>query len=233
LTVLSNGSLVSGSFGEIKIWNPYSGQLLRTLNGHTQNVHNLKIINNGNLLSSDYSLHLQTQIKIWELSTGALLKEFTMKSSRDVVALENGHMVTASKEKVQIWNLQDGSLINEIAIDSRTDVRLAALHNGDLAFTTTYFYDCIIHIIDPMTGVFKTNISESDLSEVSFLSELSNNELLMSKYQVDSRTSLNIYDLTNMTLKKKIKASRSYSAITLKDGRLAFGSLTDINIMNN
>jgi len=62
LTVLSDGSLVSGSNDNtIKIWDVKNGQTIKTLTGHTNSVRALTVLPDGSLVSGSYD----NTIKIW------------------------------------------------------------------------------------------------------------------------------------------------------------------------
>ena len=62
LTVLSDGSLVSGSDDNtIKIWDIKNGQTIKTLTGHTDSVYALTVLPDGSLASGSYD----NTIKIW------------------------------------------------------------------------------------------------------------------------------------------------------------------------
>ena len=63
LAVLLNGDLASGSYEEIKIWNPTDGTLKRTLEGHSDTALSLAVLPNGDLASGSYD----GTIKIWNV----------------------------------------------------------------------------------------------------------------------------------------------------------------------
>ncbi len=61
LNLLPDGSLISGSFKSIKIWNSNNGTLVRTLTGHTGAVSSLVLLSDNSLASGSSD----KTIKIW------------------------------------------------------------------------------------------------------------------------------------------------------------------------
>ncbi|MBD2169192.1 hypothetical protein H6G04_33030 [Calothrix membranacea FACHB-236] len=69
-TILASGS----SDNKIRLWNPRTGDPLRTINGHLGEVKSILISPDGEIL---FSGSADTTIKLWQLATGKLLHTLT------------------------------------------------------------------------------------------------------------------------------------------------------------
>ncbi len=72
--------LASGSQDRtIRIWSISSGELIRTLEGHTRGINSIALSPDGQILASASD---DTTIKLWQASTGELLHTLTGQNSR-------------------------------------------------------------------------------------------------------------------------------------------------------
>lgn len=136
-TLLENGNLVSGSVdGTIKIWDSYNGTLKLTLTGHTKKINSLATLKNGDLVSGSDDC----TIKVWNVITGALKTSFNIhnESVSSLVVLKNGDLASASSNSIKIWNANDGVEKKNIK-NENSNVKLAALENGDLASAHVFY----------------------------------------------------------------------------------------------
>jgi WD40 repeat protein len=105
MAVLPNGYLVSGGAGNtIKIWNTDTGNLVRTLSGHTDQVYAFTVLPNGYLVSGSGDM----SIKIWDTSSGSLINTLRKHTSwlHSFVVLNNGYLVSCGGDStIKIWNL--------------------------------------------------------------------------------------------------------------------------------
>jgi WD40 repeat protein len=84
-----NNTVISGSEDNtIKIWNSITGQIKRTLTGHTGAVNYLSVTPNGNYLVSAED----KKIRIWNVQTGTLIRE--LKNSNGKI-----NFIRASQDK--------------------------------------------------------------------------------------------------------------------------------------
>ncbi|MBW4633649.1 MAG: WD40 repeat domain-containing protein [Iphinoe sp. HA4291-MV1] len=106
-TILASGS----SDHKIRLWNPITGEPLRTLSGHSGEVKAIAISPNGEFLISGSA---DKTIKIWHLDTGCVLHTLTGHSDEVksvVVSLDGQTLFSASADKtIKIWSLYTGEL---------------------------------------------------------------------------------------------------------------------------
>ena len=75
---MQNGLLASSSDDKsIKIWDPVSTKLIKTLTNHTDVVNGLTVLENGYLASGSGD----TNVKIWDTNTGNVIKTITGHSN--------------------------------------------------------------------------------------------------------------------------------------------------------
>ncbi|HCF27228.1 MAG TPA: hypothetical protein DEV81_08500 [Cyanobacteria bacterium UBA11049] len=106
-SILASGS----SDSKIRLWNPLSGELLRTLTGHSDEVKSVAISPDGQTLISGSA---DTRIKIWRLSTGKLLHTLTGHSAQvnSVAISPDGEtLISGSADtSIKIWCLNTAKL---------------------------------------------------------------------------------------------------------------------------
>jgi WD40 repeat protein len=102
LLELTNGNLVSGSFDKnLKIWNESTGELVRVLKGHRNNVTCAVQIDVGRLASSG---DLDGSVIIWSLETGDILRKqwcdiSCFSSIRDFISFKHPFVATACNQR--------------------------------------------------------------------------------------------------------------------------------------
>ena len=93
---------MSGSSDKtIKIWNIEDGSVKRTLIGHISEVFSLRVLVNGDLFS------IGNGLKIWDVETGIVKKEFKAKSINmnfSLQELKNGDIVSATCDEITVWS---------------------------------------------------------------------------------------------------------------------------------
>lgn len=134
--------LIQGSYnGEIKIWNVETGELLRTLEGHTDDVHCIALNKNQSLmLSGDWGTNI---IKLWNTEDFSEIRTFVGHQSyvNHVIFNEaKDQVISASNdETIRVWNINDGSLIrtltghtfwvNTVLLDEQTGLLYSAAYD--------------------------------------------------------------------------------------------------------
>ncbi len=96
LLKLTNQFLASGSYdNSIKIWNIETGQLIRTLQGHSDYVVSLSLIEASGFLAS---ASWDETIKIWNYDTGECIITITGHTNKVValVLIQNNILVSGS-----------------------------------------------------------------------------------------------------------------------------------------
>lgn len=108
--------LVSGSSdNKIRMWNPRTGDPLRTLNGHVGEVTSIAISTDGQILVSGSA---DKTIKIWHLETGKVLHTLIghTEDVKSVVISPDGQtFFSASADKtIKMWRLYTGELLQTL-----------------------------------------------------------------------------------------------------------------------
>lgn len=131
--VSADGSiLASGSSdNKIRLWNPRTGELLRTLNGHSGAVKSIAMTSDGQILVSGGA---DTTIKIWHLDTEKVLHTLIGHSHevRSVAVSPDGTtLLSASADKtIKIWRLHTGELLQTLSGHSASVNSIAISPNG-------------------------------------------------------------------------------------------------------
>lgn len=98
-------TLVSGSRDRtIKLWNLETGELIRTLNGHTGAIYSIALSSDGQTIASGSE---DKTVRLWHLETGELLSTFTGHSEQvNAVAFsaDGQTLISGSHDKtIKIW----------------------------------------------------------------------------------------------------------------------------------
>ncbi|MBD2531849.1 WD40 repeat domain-containing protein [Nostoc flagelliforme FACHB-838] len=110
-TILASAS----SDNKIRLWNPRTGDPLRTINGHSGEVKSVIISPDGRILVSGST---DKTIKIWHLATGKVLHTLAYHSEevRSLAVSPDGEILfSGSADKtIKIWHLRTGELLQTL-----------------------------------------------------------------------------------------------------------------------
>ncbi|MBD2168677.1 WD40 repeat domain-containing protein [Calothrix membranacea FACHB-236] len=126
-----NQILVGGSWQKIWVWNLQTGELLRTINGHSHWVLSVAISPDGNTLVSGSA---DKNVKFWNLKTGLLIRQINAHSnwvSAVAITPDGKTLITASADKtIKIWNFDTNQLQHTLLKHSGSVLSLAISSNG-------------------------------------------------------------------------------------------------------
>jgi WD40 repeat protein len=132
LIFLKDDRLVSsGSDTKIKVWKQNTFFLLKTLEGHSDSITGLAVLENGNFIS----VSLDKTIIIWDSETLTKIKFLTETSDIwSVIAFSNDLFVTGNgKGDLKVWSYSlEHKLIKTLTDHSSSVLDLAVLNNGHL-----------------------------------------------------------------------------------------------------
>lgn len=120
LVLLPNNTIASGSADKtIKIWNATTGELINTLNGHTDSVLCVILlkdeITNEPIITSSSA---DRNVIIWNTKKAQLIKNWNSNHLAEVYSLcslESGNkLATGSYKEIKIWNIIDNQLIRTL-----------------------------------------------------------------------------------------------------------------------
>ncbi|BAY07110.1 WD40 repeat domain-containing protein [Calothrix sp. NIES-2098] len=126
-TILASGS----SDSKIRLWNPRTGDPLRTLIGHSGGIKSLAISPDGTML---FSGSVDTTIKIWHLITGKLLDTLAGHSDevKSIAVSSDGEILWSSSADttIKMWRLSTGELLYTLTGHSQEVNSIALSANG-------------------------------------------------------------------------------------------------------
>ena len=121
--------LISGSSDTtLRVWNVMSGVCERTLTGHTDSVTAVEIV--GRVLAS---ASRDLSVRLWQLDTFALIKEFQAHSSwiLSLHVLSPNEFVSASSDQtIKVWSVSPGQIEPLITIKDTNFKSDSAWHWG-------------------------------------------------------------------------------------------------------
>ncbi|WP_427161325.1 TIR domain-containing protein [Aliinostoc sp. HNIBRCY26] len=112
----SVGTIVINSDGQkVNIWEVISGELLRTLTGHTDIVTTIDLSADNQILVSGSA---DRTFKTWHLSTGKLIRTFTGHSDwvTTVVISKDGKIIASGSadQTIKLWYMSNGNLFHTL-----------------------------------------------------------------------------------------------------------------------
>jgi hypothetical protein len=115
VAISSDGlTVVSGSADKtIKVWNLYTGKVIRTLTGNIGEVSSVAVSSDGNFLAVGSCEHPKSNVKVWYLPTGKLVHTLLghQKPVNCIAISPDGQILATGSNKIKIWNLQTGDRI--------------------------------------------------------------------------------------------------------------------------
>jgi WD40 repeat protein len=121
----------SSNCGDVLLWDVATGQLIKTLTGHSLTVVDVAFQPQGHLLASG---SFDTTIKIWDLETGECLQ--TLAEHQQIVTAIDFHpqghkLVSGSFDTtIKIWDLESGLCLQTIQQHSKTVIDVLFSPNG-------------------------------------------------------------------------------------------------------
>ena len=174
-------------------------------------------------------------IQIWNLTNGQLvrkLKGHTAQVNR-IVVITFGLLASASFDNtIRIWrtdeNSENGGLIKTILFENVPILRIVALKNGHVAYSTGYHSNYIRILNTRNEGTVVRTLSSDDAQASSLVSL--NNYLLAVSFD----TYVKVFDTQNgsILITSKKLMNQIFSMILLPDGTLAIGGDNNIIILN-
>ncbi|ADI64112.1 WD40 repeat domain-containing protein [Trichormus azollae] len=126
-TILASGS----SDYKIRLWNPFTGDPLRSMIGHLGEVTSIAISGDGEVL---FSGSADKTVKIWHLSTGKLLKTLNGHTDKvkSIAVSPNGEFIfSGSVDKtIKIWHLSTGEVLQTLTGHSGVVTSLSLSADG-------------------------------------------------------------------------------------------------------
>jgi hypothetical protein len=112
----SDGKLLAygAEDNQVRLWDTYSGRLLKTFEAHTQPITSVAFSQDGLILaasSKDKSIHL------WDINSKTLLRTFEVQpDAANVIAFhpEDEILVSSSNKAVKLWDIQSGALHKKV-----------------------------------------------------------------------------------------------------------------------
>ena len=113
----------SGTDNKIKLWDAQTGNLIRTLSGHTNDVSCIAFSSDSEMIASGtggYDASEESNIKIWKVSDGSLIRTLEGHGEwvYDVEFVPGGEYLVSSgredksplQQKIKFWNVSSGDL---------------------------------------------------------------------------------------------------------------------------
>ncbi|WP_460218573.1 WD40 domain-containing protein [Psychroserpens sp. MEBiC05023] len=151
--LLDGSQLITATnFGEVNIWNNKKQKL--TIKAHTAYIRSIEFSTNEEqfLTSSPFD----NKVKIWDLSTGNLIKEIQDVQSGIVLATyssnSNEILTTTKKGDIKSWNISTGNLINTMGNKSNYINSISISPNK--AFIITASDDGSITVLNASTNKY-------------------------------------------------------------------------------
>ena len=163
LAVLSDGLLASGSYDNCKdtinLWNTTTGELCKTLTGHTACVRMLVLLQDGRTLASSSD---DKTINLWNTTTGELCKTLAGHTGYvwALAVLPDGRLASGSADKtIKMSNTTTGDVCTTLIGHGGWIQSLVVLKDGMLASSD----DTTIKLWNMTTGImFKTLRGHTD-----------------------------------------------------------------------
>ncbi len=224
LSILADGTLASGYYDGIRLWNPKTGSCLLVIGGYTDlalarptlAVLALAVLADGTLASGSYD-----GIRLWDPKTGSRLH--TLKGHTDPVealaVFADGTLISGSNDNtIKLWDPKTGSCLCTLKGHTSLVSALAELADGTLASGS---FDRTIKLWDPKTGSCLRTL-EGHTNSVKALAVLADGTLASGSLD----NTIKLWDPKTGSCLRTLEGHTEwvYALATLADGTLASGS---------
>jgi WD40 repeat protein len=93
--------------GEIHLWDAHTGELLKSLTGHTESVNSVAFNPDGNRLVSGGG----DGIRVWDAHTTELIKVLAVPAVSVVYSPDGSTFVSGGRDSIRVWNAHTGELL--------------------------------------------------------------------------------------------------------------------------
>ena len=156
--------LASGSLDHLmKLWDPQSGELLRTLTTHTGTKNSLAFSNDGSTLAISSS---DGSVGLYEPGTGKLIRSLPQAElgGPQAFSADGTLLVTKAlneKGSLRLWNIQTGKVVQTLALDSDDVGAIAFSPSGTKIVSIRRK---VLKLWDAQSGKLLLNLNDSTLS---------------------------------------------------------------------
>ncbi len=144
--------LASGeATGAVRLWDAATGECLRVLSGHTNNVRALAFSPDSKLLASG---GFDRAVRLWDVATGTELRtlEGHQRWAHSVAFSPDGKLLASGSEdeKVRLWDVATGKLVAVLSGHERAVRDVAFSPDGRRLASASW--DRTVKLWDPLTG---------------------------------------------------------------------------------
>jgi WD40 repeat protein len=110
-----NGSILASGTddGKIRIWQVSTDVLLRTLDAHTGQVHDVRFLPGGTLLESR-SYGGDNTVRLWRVSDGVLLATFTIEGGNAAFSPDGTLLAGQQGDACWLWEVSSGAPLHKL-----------------------------------------------------------------------------------------------------------------------
>lgn len=148
----------AGTGRDIRLWDLSSGQLYRTLSGHTEEIERLRFTSDSRYL---VSASKDNTIRVWNISDGGSMLHTLTAHTGDVVSLaihaDNRTLVSSSTDlSFQLWDIPTGKHLSAFGRLSHAPLSRARLDRSETSFVSISGY--VIQFWDRASGQLNREI---------------------------------------------------------------------------
>lgn len=176
-----DGSLVACGYGDstIRLWDTNSGEIIRTLSGHSAKVNNVSWSPDGQLIASSSD---DNTVKIWNARTKTLVQTLAgHRSGINTITWHPSGRILASGSldgTVRVWDTDDHKTLRVLSGHDEMVITVTWSPDGKVLASSSG--DATIRFWDAFSGV-QTNVLEGHMAPVSCIAYSSDGRLLASK----------------------------------------------------